>query len=199
LIGVQEQERARIARELHDDIGQRLALLTVGLTGVSEHLQAQAAEIASDIQSLSHDLHPARIELLGVVRGMRGFCKEFSGQHQMNVRFDSTGVTSDLPSGLSLSLFRVLQEALHNAAKHSGVRECDVRLWQAGGCVHMIVSDEGAGFNVDVARESGGIGLVTMQERIHLVDGELSIESRPGSGTAIHARVPLTSGSSADV
>jgi PAS domain S-box-containing protein len=192
LVRVQEQERARIARELHDDIGQRLALLTVGLTGVSEELQTQAAEIAADLQSLSHELHPSKIEVVGAVTGMRMFCSEFAQQHQLDVDYQATDITRQLSSSISLNLFRVLQEALHNTAKHSGIRQCRVRLWEAHGWVHLVVSDEGRGFDLAAMKENRGIGLITMQERVSLVDGALRIESQPGSGTTVHARVPIT-------
>jgi PAS domain S-box-containing protein len=192
LVRVQEQERARIARELHDDIGQRLALLTVGLTGVSEELQAQASEIAADLQSLSHELHPSKIEVVGAVAGMRVFCSEFAQQHQFDIDFQATDITRQLSSSISLNLFRVLQEALHNTAKHSGIRQSRVRLWEAHGWVHLVISDEGRGFDLAATKENRGIGLITMQERVSLVDGELRIESQPGSGTTVHARVPIT-------
>jgi len=191
LVRVQEQERARIARELHDDIGQRLALLTVGLTGVSKELQTQASAIASDLQSLSHELHPSKIEVVGAVPGMRVFCSEFAAQHQFDVHFEASDITRELSSNISLSLFRILQEALHNTAKHSGVRQCRVRLWEAHGWVHLVVSDEGKGFDPIAAKEHRGIGLITMQERAGLVDGELKVESQPGRGTTVHARVPI--------
>ena len=191
LVRVQEQERARIARELHDDIGQRLALLTVGLTGVSHELQTQASEIAADLQSLSHELHPSKIEVIGAVPGMRVFCSEFAAQHQFDVDFEASDITRQLSSNISLSLFRILQEALHNTAKHSGVRQCHVRLWEAHGWVHLVVSDEGKGFDLAATKENRGIGLITMQERVSLVDGDLRIESQPGDGTTVHARVPI--------
>jgi PAS domain S-box-containing protein len=192
LVRVQDQERARIARELHDDIGQRLALLTVNLTSISEELQTQASKIAADVQSLSHELHPSKIEVVGAVSGMRAFCLEFAGHHQFDVDFEASDVSPHLPSNISLGLFRILQEALHNTAKHSGVRRCRVRLWGAYGWIHLVVSDEGRGFNLATTAENRGIGLITMQERVSLVDGDLRIESQPGSGTTIHARVPLT-------
>jgi PAS domain S-box-containing protein len=197
LVRVQEQERARIARELHDDIGQRLALLTVGLTGVSEELRTQASEIAADLQSLSHELHPSKIEVVGAVSGMRVFCSEFAQQHQFDVDFQATDITRQLSSSISLNLFRVLQEALHNTAKHSGLRQSRVRLWEAHGWVHLVISDEGRGFDLAATKENRGIGLITMQERVSLVDGELRIESQPGSGTTVHARVPITETDSA--
>ncbi len=200
LVRVQEEERARIARELHDDIGQRLALLTVGLTGVSAELQMQASEIAADLQSLSHELHPSRIEVVGAVTGMRVFCSEFAQQHQFDVDFQATDITRQLPSNISLNLFRILQEALHNTAKHSGVRHCRVRLWEAHGWVHLVISDEGGGFDLAATKkESRGIGLITMQERVSLVDGDLQIESQSGSGTTVHARVPITETDSANL
>jgi len=198
LVRVQEQERARIARELHDDIGQRLALLTVGLTGVSRELQLQASEIAADLQSLSHELHPSKIEVVGAVTGMRVFCNEFAQQHQFDIDFEAGDVTRQLSSNISLSLFRILQEALHNTSKHSGLRQCRVRLWEAHGWVHLVVSDEGKGFDVAAVKENRGIGLITMQERVSLVDGELRIESQPGNGTTIHARVPIAETDSAN-
>jgi PAS domain S-box-containing protein len=197
LVRVQEQERARIARELHDDIGQRLALLTVGLTGVSEELQMQASEIAADLQSLSHELHPSKIEVVGAVTGMRVFCSEFAQQHQFDVDFQASDITRQLSSNISLSLFRIMQEALHNTAKHSGTRQCRVRLWEAHGWVHLVVSDEGKGFDLTATNENRGIGLITMQERVSIVDGDLRIESQSGSGTTVHARVPITETDSA--
>jgi PAS domain S-box-containing protein len=198
LVRVQEQERARIARELHDDIGQRLALLTVGLSGVSDELQTQASSIAADLQSLSHELHPSKIEVVGAVTGMRVFCNEFAQQHQFDVDFEASDITRQLSSNISLSLFRILQEALHNTAKHSGTRQCRVRLWEAHGWVHLVVSDEGRGFDPAAAKENRGIGLITMQERVSLVEGDLRIESQPGRGTTVHARAPITETDSAN-
>jgi len=192
IIRVQEQERARIARELHDDIGQRLALLTVGLTGVSEDLRAQAAGLAADLQALSHELHPSRIEVVGAVTGIRIFCKEFAEQHRFDVELETGDISRPLPSNISLTLFRILQEALHNTAKHSGVRQGRVRLWESQGWVHLLVSDEGKGFEPSATTENRGIGLITMQERVDLVDGEIRIESQPGGGTTIRVRVPIT-------
>jgi PAS domain S-box-containing protein len=191
LVGVQEQERARIARELHDDIGQRLALLTVGLTGVSDDLQTQASTIAADLQTLSHELHPSRVQVLGIVTAMTLFCREFAVQQEMDVRFDASDVPDDLPSGIALTLFRVLQEALHNSAKHSGVHQCRARLWREHGCIHLTIIDCGVGFDVVTASDAGGIGLITMRERLDVVDGDLTIQSAPGSGTTIHAWVPM--------
>src|SRR5258708_1409344 len=143
LIGAQEQERTRIARELHDDIGQRLALLTVELGqlpqdspdlpaevgGRIDELRKQASEIAADVQSLSHELHSSKLEYLGIVTAMRGFCREFSVQQNVEIAFAHDAISRMVPSDISLCLFRVLEEALHNAAKYSGVRHFDAELW----------------------------------------------------------------------
>ena len=190
LIEAQERERNRIARELHDDICQRLALLAITLTTRGEReLHQQTTEITADLQALSHRLHSSRLELLGIAGAMRHFCEEFAGQQKASVDFDACDLPDRMPSEVSLSLFRILQEALQNAAKHSGERHFHVNLWGARDQVHLIVKDNGRGFDLASARAGRGIGLVSMEERIRLVKGELSIESQPQRGTRIHARV----------
>ena len=197
LIEAQEQERRRIARELHDDIGQRLALLNIELNATPLNAEAERArlgtrvsEIAADLQALSHELHAPRLDLLPISSNMRRFCEEFSARQHATVTFECGDLPEQLPSGVSLGLFRVLQEALHNSAKHSGVREFDVRLWAADDFVHLTIADRGCGFDVGRASIGPGIGLISMRERIKLVNGELSIDSQPSRGTSVHARVP---------
>ena len=211
LIGAQEQERTRIARELHDDIGQRLALLTVELGqlpqdspdlpaevgGRIDELRKQASEIAADVQSLSHELHSSKLEYLGIVTAMRGFCREFSVQQNVEIAFAHDAISRMVPSDISLCLFRVLQEALHNAVKYSGVRHFDAQLRASSDAIDLTVRDSGPGFDVEGAMKTSGLGLVSMAERIKLVGGQLSIESHPGSGTTIHASVPLRGASQA--
>jgi PAS domain S-box-containing protein len=206
LIEAQEQERTRIGRELHDDIGQRLALLAVELRQLQDdsaslpdvhsrirELHKQASSIAADIQSLSHELHSAKLQYLGIASAMRGFCQEFSQQQRVNIAFSSRDLPAPLSADISLCLFRVLQEALHNSLKHSGVRSFDVTLWGATDEVHLMVKDSGAGFDLETAKMSRGLGLISMEERLKLLNGRLSIESLPNRGTTIHACVPLTS------
>jgi signal transduction histidine kinase len=209
LIEAQEQERARIARDLHDDIGQRLAMFTIELERLQENspdlpvevrsgmgeLQKQTSQIATDIQSLSHELHSSKLEYLGLAAAMRGFCKEFGEQQNVEIDFKVHDLPSPLSADISLCLFRVLQEALQNSAKHSGVRNVEVGLWGASGEIHLAVSDSGAGFDSEVVKENRGLGLISMEERLKLVKGTFSIESQPKRGTTIHARVPLSSGS----
>ena len=209
LIEAQEQERARIGRELHDDIGQRLAMLAIALEQLQQEslalpaevrnhvgkLLKQTSEIAADIQSLSHELHSAKLQYLGIAAAMRGFCQQFGEQQKVEIGFQSHDLPSPVLPDTALCLFRVLQEALHNSVKHSGVRHIEVRLWGTSGEIQLTVKDSGAGFDREAAKTSRGLGLISMEERLKLVDGTLSIESQPKSGTTIHARVPLRSGS----
>lgn len=207
LIEAQEQERARIARELHDDICQRLALLSVQLVRVQkdfsdlpeeiqyrmDELRSLVSEIAFDVQSLSHELHSSKLELLGLVPAIKGFCKEFGEQQDLDIDLKTQDLPSPMPYDLSLCLFRVLQEALHNATKHSQTQRIAVELSCMENQIHLIVRDSGIGFDSKlVVKEGRGLGLLNMQERMKMVDGELSIESQPGFGTTIHARVPFT-------
>ncbi len=206
LIEAQEQERSRIGRELHDDIGQRLALVAVQLQQLHEdtlilpevrsrmgEFQKQITEIADDIQSLSHELHSAKLQYLGIAGAIRSFCQEFSEQQKVEIDFKAHDLPSPLSPDLSLCLFRVLQEALHNAAKHSGVRQFEVRLWGTADEIHLTVKDSGAGFDREAAKESRGLGLISMEERLKVLNGALSIDSQPKRGTTIHARVPFDS------
>jgi len=208
LIESQEQERVRIGRELHDDIGQRLAMSAIELQQVHAdpavlpevrsrmgELQKQISEIAVDVQSLSHELHSSKLEYLGVVFAMKSFCKEFGEQHKVEIDFQTHDLPSPVPPDISLCLFRVLQEALHNSVKHSGVRRFEARLWGTSGQIDLMVQDSGVGFDSEAAKKSRGLGLISMQERVKLVKGTFSIESQPRRGTTIHARVPLSSGS----
>jgi PAS domain S-box-containing protein len=198
LIAAQEEERSRIARELHDDIGQRLALLSVQLAGAGPYnspdartnIERQIRELASAVQSLSHELHSSKLELLGVAASMKRFCEELNEQYDVKVDFTAREIPRHLPWNVSLTLFRILQEATHNWMKHSGVPKCDVTLWHEEGWVNLVVGDRGRGFEPAVVKTGRGLGLISMEERVKLVGGQLSIESRPQKGTTIHARVP---------
>ena len=205
LIEAQEKERSRIARELHDDICQRLALLSMELEQADrvshqspgevkknlEEIRTHCSEIAGDVQSLSHQLHSSKLEYLGAAAAIRGFCHEFSKQHGVSIDFTENDVPRHLPKDISLCLFRVTQEALHNAVKYSGVSEFTVELTATADEIQLIVRDEGSGFDVEEAKTTRGLGLVSMQERVHLVHGRLGVESEPGAGTSVLAVVPL--------
>jgi signal transduction histidine kinase len=200
LIEAQEQERARIARELHDDINQRIALLAIELEQLQDNpselrsrvqeLRKRTTDISNDVQALSHDLHSSNLEYLGVVAGIKSWCKQFAERQKMEIDFTSS-VPSVVPLSVGISLFRVLQEALHNASKHSGVKRIEVRLAENSGEIHLVVKDLGKGFDIESARQGRGLGLTSMRERVRLVNGTISIESRPMGGTTIHVRVPF--------
>jgi PAS domain S-box-containing protein len=209
LIDAHEQERTRIGRELHDDIVQRLVLMAVQFDGIQKvipdsvselkrrigDLRNQTTEITNDVQSLSHELHSSKLEYLGIEVAARNFCREFDEHQRVEIDFQSHDVPAALPTELSLSLFRVLQESVRNAAKHSGVKRFEVRLWVSNQAINLTVSDHGAGFEREAAMKSNGLGLSSMQERLRLAGGELSINSQPNVGTTIHACIPFNSGS----
>jgi len=205
LIEAQEQECSRLARELHDDINQRLALLAVELEGLVQGLPPSASELArqieearsqivdvsKDVQALSHRLHSSKLQLLGLAAAAASFCKEFSNLHRVEVDFQSEQVPRDLPDDTSLCLYRVLQESLQNAAKHSGSRNFRVSLRADANEIELTVHDSGVGFEPEAVIKGPGFGLTSMKERLKLVDGQLSIDSKRQHGTIIHARVPL--------
>jgi len=199
LIEAQEQERARIGRELHDDINQRLALVSNELQQLQNNpseieervrkLRKRTAEISNDVQALSHELHPSKLEYLGVVAGMTSWCKEFSEGQEIEINFKAE-VGSAIPFEIGITLFRILQEALHNAAKHSGVKRVDIELAEQPKEIHLTISDEGKGFDVEQARRGKGLGLASMEERVRLVNGTIAIESSPRLGTKIRVHIP---------
>ena len=205
LIEAHEEERTRIARELHDDINQRLALLAVNLDRLTEEIPTSAPEakqeaqeaakqvedLGNDVQALSHRLHSSKLEHLGLVAAANSFCRELADRHQMEIEFHFENIPKDLSQEISLCLFRVLQEGLQNAAKYSGSRQAKVSLTAGSNEIRLTVQDSGVGFDLEEAIKGRGLGLSSMKERLKLVSGELSIHSQPQQGTTIHACVPL--------
>ena len=205
LVEAQEHERARIARELHDDINQRLALLAIEIEASKQNppnsaedisrlltdVRERITEVSSDVQSISHQLHSSQLEYLGIVGAVKSFCREFAARQKVEIDFTHDDIPRPVSREVSLCLFRVLQEALHNAAKHSQVRHFEVRLGCSAGQVELTVSDRGAGFDADMAMSKGGLGLTSMRERVRLVNGTIAIDSKPEGGTTIRVHVPL--------
>jgi signal transduction histidine kinase len=205
LIRAQEEERSRIARELHDDLSQRLALLSIELEQLSRKIPvrqgdlrariqdawAKAQEISVEIHRISYQLHPSKLEHLGLASAVKSCCDELSARHGISITFRNRGVPAALPKDVALCVFRIAQEALRNFIRHSGAPEARVVLGMAGRAVRLSVSDSGAGFDVEAAAQKKGLGLVSMTERLRLVGGELTIRSSPSRGTQIDARVPL--------
>jgi PAS domain S-box-containing protein len=205
LIEAQEEERTRIARELHDDISQRIALQALNLESLKEALPASATELergigevqdqisdlASDIQGLSHRLHSSNLDALGLEVAAAGFCKEVSERQGVEIDFNCENVPKRLSQEISLCLFRVMQEALQNAIKHSGSRHFDVSLRGGLNEIQLTVLDSGIGFDPEKSMNGRGLGLTSMKERLKLVDGKLSVKSQPLVGSTVDARVPL--------
>ena len=203
LIDAQEEERSRIARELHDDIGQRLAVLSIDLGALAragapategrqkiEEAREEVISIATDVQELSHRLHPARLQHLGIAAAAAELCREVSRDRAVEISFNAEGVPEGVSRNVAVCLYRVAQEALQNAIKHSGTRKIDVTLRGGVDHIELIVRDFGAGFEVSTT-ERRGLGLTSMQERARAVHGRLVISSEPQHGTTIHASVPL--------
>lgn len=206
LARAQEEERARIARDLHDDAGQRLALLSIGLeqlkqtsmklrsslTQQLESLVKAASEITSDVHNVSRRLHPSQVELLGLTAALANFCKDFAARNSMEIEFVHAPLSDKPSQNVALCLFRVAQEAVRNVQKHSGIRKALVQLDEDSGSLRLRISDEGVGFDPDSPDFSQGLGLLSMEERLHSLGGELFVHSRPGGGTCIEACIPLS-------
>jgi PAS domain S-box-containing protein len=211
LIEAQEQERMWIARELHDDINQRITLVLVNLERLQRdfsplapamthrlaEIQLHLSSLGSDIQALSHHLHSSKLEYLGLVTAAVSFCKELSEEHGVEVEVHSESVPKQLPQEVALCLFRVLQESLQNAIKHSGSKHFEVGLKATPNEIELTVRDSGVGFDPEEAVRGRGLGLTSMKERLKLVHGRLSVDSRVTQGTVIRAIVPLNFGARA--
>jgi PAS domain S-box-containing protein len=208
LIEAQEKERRRIARELHDDINQRLAMLAIELQqldkpglfrgrshGEIQRLFRQTTEISSSLQALSHELHSSSLEHLGLMSAVKAFCNEFARLHKVRIEYKETKIISPVSPEIALALFRVVQEGLHNALKHSGMRKFRVELSEISGAIQLTVSDSGVGFDPQAVRNGEGLGLVSMKERILPLKGTLTIHSQPKRGTELVVRVPVSQSS----
>jgi signal transduction histidine kinase len=204
LIRAQEEERSRIARELHDDLNQRLALMAVELEQLGLNLPETASELAEpvrellqqtgelshDVHRLSYQLHPAKLDHLGLAAALKTFCEDFGKRSKIEVAFQRPELPKPLPADVALCLYRIAQESLRNVANHSGAKTARVELTKTADFIHLSVTDSGAGFDPDSA-DGAGLGLISMRERLRLVDGEISIVSKPGEGTRVEARVPV--------
>jgi len=205
LIAAHEQERSRIARELHDDICQRLAMLALRIEKVNktsekghmavssqlEQIRNQCSELTGDVQALSHELHPSILDNLGLIAAIRSFCREISERSGRAVDFVDRDVPGTIPQDVSLSLFRIVQEGLHNAVKYSDAKQFEVYLQGKPAEIELEVRDNGVGFDLTQAKNKGGLGLINMAERVRLVNGTFHIDSQANQGTRIRVRLPL--------
>jgi signal transduction histidine kinase len=204
LIASQEVERQRIARELHDDISQRLALLNFQIDRAAEQvdaeelrvrlrkLSAQAGEIGSDVHHMAYELHPSRLRTVGIVDALQSLCRDTSQLRNLQIGFSHQAVPPSVDGDILLCLYRIVQEALHNVARHSQAREAQVSLTCDEGHIALQVADSGVGFDPKSLAQAS-LGLVSMRERVAAVKGQFAIAAAPGGGTQITVRVPLRS------
>jgi len=205
LINSQEQERRRLASELHDDFSQRLALLAFGLENTSEEIPDSlqsvkqklrdlwnaVSELGIDLHTVSHRLHSSTLESLGLIPGITALCKEFSARQGVEVALSTDGVTGPIPSDVALCLYRVIQEGLQNIKKHSGASRAEIKLTKVENNLELILKDFGCGFDPGAVKNRSGIGIESMGERIRQLNGDFTIDSELGKGTSIRATVPL--------
>jgi signal transduction histidine kinase len=202
LIHAQEEERRRMARDLHDDLNQRLGLLAFGLASISrrlpdeeshqiQQLWEQATSLSKDVHQLSHELHPSALEHLGLGGAARALCDETSKQKKVNIAFSEKDIPVQLPPAMSLCLFRILQESLNNVCKHSQASSAWVKLRRVRDGIRLTVRDDGVGFDPTDERNRGGLGLLSMNERLRLVGGRIAIDSVPSKGTTVKAWVAI--------
>jgi signal transduction histidine kinase len=206
LLQAQEGESRRIARELHDDLGQGLALLTVqmdllrqkppeaaGQLGTRmQELLRQVRQLSSSVHELSHQLHPAKLEQLGLSAAIRGLCHELTHRHGVKIEFTENRMPPEIPPATALCLYRIAQEGLANAIKHSGAQHVRVELSGSVEVISQWIIDDGAGFDTKLIQgNGGGLGLVSMRERVFSLGGEIAIDSQPSEGTQIYVRIPL--------
>lgn len=205
LINAQEEERSRVARELHDDLNQQVAIMSIqleqlrqkipkgrhDLTALVSGLWAKAQEISSEIHRLSYRLHPAKLDHLGLAAAIKSLCDELSECREIKIEFRQQGFPAVLSREVTLCVFRIAQESLHNVIRHSGAHDAQVVLRRSSKSVHLHVSDTGCGFDMQTSRTKNGLGFISMRERLRLVSGRISIRSQPFAGTQIDIVVPI--------
>ncbi len=205
LIDAQEAERSRLARELHDDLAQQIAALSISLSNLrrklpaqdldarsqSERMQQKLEDLSETIRRLSHELHPAVLEHAGLAAALRDYCSEYGHLTGIRVLVQTAGSLEGIPTPVNLCIYRVMQEALQNVAKHAAVEEASVDLRRSGGLVSLVVSDRGNGVAPGACEKARGLGLASIKERARLVNGTFEMHSSPGRGTVLRLRIPL--------
>jgi signal transduction histidine kinase len=203
LIAARDDERRRIARDLHDNLSQQLALLAIGLQELGQHLPAasdalagsvnqlwrRTVEISTGVHDLGQRLHPSKLEALGLVITMRGHCRDAS-RPGLRIHFSDRAVPGAIPPDVALCLYRTLEESLANVIHHSAAAEAHVTLEGADGELILRIVDTGRGFEAGGSNQPPGLGLISMSERLHGAGGTLTVVSTAGRGTTVEARVP---------
>jgi len=204
LISAQEEERTRIARQLHDDLSQQIAAMSIGMgilkgqiplqqvdaRAQSDRIQQKMANVAESIRQLSHELHPAVLEHSGLATALQTYCSEFGLLTGVRVSLQAQGSFEGVPLPVALCIYRITQEALQNVAKHANVEKAEVELSRLDGILRLSVSDRGAGIEPRPATPRVGLGLVSIRERTRLVNGAFEIQSKPNQGTIVSVRIP---------
>ncbi len=204
LIDAQESERRRISRQLHDDLNQKIASLSMGISQLKRKIPVQetalvveldqlrdnAATLTNDVRTLSHQLHPAVLEHLGLVTALESYISNFNLEEQIDVKLNAEIGTDRIPFQVSICLYRVAIEALRNVARHSGATSAAISLTRSDGVIELQVSDSGNGFDVETFKNGGGLGLISVEERLRLLQGRCEIYSAPGRGTTLVVTVP---------
>lgn len=208
LIEAQEQERHRIARELHDDLGQELALVRVTLDMLIQKsdqflkpdltdLSSRVSTISDTAREISHGLYPTQLEYLGLEKAMRRLSDELRHGKELSIQLAIVNLPAQLQPSTSLSLYRVAQEAFHNIIKHSQAKNVQIELVGSGAEILLRITDDGTGFNL--SQEVAGLGLASMRQRVQAVGGSIDISSSSNTGTRIEVRIPFRAGGSRDV
>jgi signal transduction histidine kinase len=206
LISAQEDERARIARELHDDFSQRLALLAMQLGQVGESLPSSnkaasdrlnimwngISELSSDIHRLSHELHSSKLHHVGLLAAAKSLCEEIGRQHRIQIEFAHRELPEEISPHVELCFFRIVQESLNNIVKHSGAKQAHVEFVGTASYIRLRIVDSGVGFDPSAKAARAGLGLASMRERLRPLGGNMALRSRPMEGTEIVVEVPLT-------
>jgi signal transduction histidine kinase len=205
LLNTQEEERRRVSRELHDELSQRMAKLQFDVERLEQQLPAdaddvrkgllkvrdQVGSVSNSVRRIAYQLHPSTLEHLGLSIALRSFVREFAEREAIDARFTASSVPKNIPPEISTSLYRIAQEALRNVAKHAGKTAVTVQLAGKAGEVRLSVRDRGIGFDAGAVQGRGGLGLISMHERVRLIRGEFLLKTRPGDGVEITVRVPL--------
>ena len=204
LISARESERTRIARDLHDDIGQRVASLSIALSRIQRQIPAgakvkqclfaleqQTTQLSADLRHLSHELHPGVLEHLGLLEALRERCEDFSHESGIPVRLDVCESFPDLSDSSALCLYRVAQEALRNVATHARAQHVTLTLDRAEDCLRMQVNDDGCGFDPKALAGRRGLGLVSLTERVRMLGGDVAVTAAPDAGTHLAVSLPM--------
>jgi signal transduction histidine kinase len=204
LLHAQEEERARLARELHDDLSQQIAALSLRIGNLkrqipteyddartqSELIHQKLVQVSETVRRMSHELHPAILQYAGLEAALESFCQEFGSLSGVDVSLAIHGDFNGVPSSVALCVYRIVQESLRNIARHAKVAAAKVDIGRAGGILTLTVSDAGVGLDLASVEAKAGLGLVSMRERVRLAGGSLEIASRPRHGTTVLARIP---------